>query len=74
MPEVSGKLWNLRRKEVQWQESNRRDLLLLVPPASLLEGQVDASTTCHVVVSQGPVILDEDAFITIVSVSLKACL
>lgn len=35
--------------------------LLLLPPASLLEGQVDDGTIGHVVVSQRVGILDEDA-------------
>lgn len=37
--------------------------LLLLPPASLLEGQVDDGTIGHVVVSQRVGILDEDALI-----------
>lgn len=62
MPEVPGKLPELVVERgtmagVHLQYLSR----LLLPAASFLEGQVDDSTTGHVVVSQGVGVLDEDA-------------
>lgn len=63
MPEGPREVPRIGGKEVQWQELDCRYLLLLLPAASLLKGQVDDSTTSHIIVSQGVGILDEDAFI-----------
>lgn len=61
MPEVPGKLLELVVERGTVAGVQLQYLLLLLPAASLLEGQVDDSTTGHVVVSQGVGILDEDA-------------
>lgn len=62
MPEVPEKLLEVVvKEEVQCRSPTVGISSLLLPAASLLEGQVDDSTTGHVVVSQGVGILDENA-------------
>lgn len=50
-----------RKAKRQWWDLTVGFSLLLLPPASLLEGQVDDGTIGHVVVSQRVGILDENA-------------
>jgi hypothetical protein len=61
VPEAPGTLLELVVQRGTMARFQLQYLLLLLPAASLLEGQVDDSTTGHVVVSQGVGILDEDA-------------
>lgn len=63
VPEVPEKFLEVVVKDVQCRSPTVGISSLFLPAASLLEGQVDDSTTGHVVVSQGVGILDENAFI-----------